>query len=96
MQNDMNILPNYMNHQVCSDDFNNRRGIGGDQFSMAFSSWDPLYGYSGNDAVKEEMKFIADSAFDNKWVDSNWQNPSGNRDLFDLEPYSVSFIDGNI
>ena len=41
-------------------DFNDRRGIGGDQFSMALSSWNLLYGYSGNEAVKEEMKFIAD------------------------------------
>src|SRR5665647_838278 len=49
-----------MNHQVWRDDFNDPRGIGGDQFSMALSSWNLLYAYSGNDAVKEEMKFIAD------------------------------------
>ncbi len=60
MRADKNGLPYYMNHQVWRDDFNDRRGIGGDQFSMALSSWNLLYGYSGNDAVKEEMKFIAD------------------------------------
>ena len=60
MRTDKNGLPYYMNHQVWRPDFNDRRGIGGDQFSMALSSWNLLYGYSGNEAVKEDMKFIAD------------------------------------
>lgn len=60
MRTDMNGLPYYMNHQVWRGDFNDRRGVGGDQFAMALSSFHLLYGYSGNEAVKEEMKFIAD------------------------------------
>jgi hypothetical protein len=60
MRTDKNGLPYYMNHQVWRADFNDRRGIGGDQFSMALSSWNLFYGYSGNENVKEEMKFIAD------------------------------------
>lgn len=60
MRTDKNGLPYYMNHQVWRGDFNDRRGIGGDQFSMALSSWNLYYAYSGNEAVKEEMKFIAD------------------------------------
>ncbi|MGE5426889.1 MAG: hypothetical protein ACM3O8_03265 [Methylococcaceae bacterium] len=60
MRKDKNGLPYYMNHQVWRDDFNDRRGIGGDQFAMALSSWNLLYAYSGNEMVKEEMKFIAD------------------------------------
>jgi hypothetical protein len=60
MRYDKNGLPYYMNHQVWRGDFNDRRGIGGDQFAMALSSWNLLYGYSGDEAVKEEMKFIAD------------------------------------
>lgn len=60
MRYDKNGLPYYMNHQVWRGDFNDPRGIGGDQFSMALSSWNLLYEYSGDDAVKEEMKFIAD------------------------------------
>ncbi len=60
MRTDKNGLPYYMNHQVWRADFNDRRGIGGDQFSMALSSWNLLYGYSGNETVKEEMKYIAD------------------------------------
>ncbi|HAQ17646.1 MAG TPA: hypothetical protein DCR40_00235 [Prolixibacteraceae bacterium] len=60
MRTDKNGLPYYMNHQVWRGDFNDRRGIGGDQFAMALSSWNLLYGYSGNEEVKEDMKFIAD------------------------------------
>lgn len=60
MRTDKNGLPYYMNHQVWRGDFNDRRGIGGDQFAMALSSWNLYYGYSGNEMVKEEMKFIAD------------------------------------
>ncbi len=60
MRIDKNGLPYYMNHQVWRSDFNDKRGIGGDQFAMALSSWNLYYGYSGNEAVKEEMKFIAD------------------------------------
>jgi len=60
MRADKNGLPYYMNHQVWRADFNDRRGVGGDQFAMALSSWNLYYGYSGNEAVKEEMKFIAD------------------------------------
>jgi len=60
MRIDKNGLPYYMNHQVWRGDFNDRRGVGGDQFAMALSSWNLYYAYSGNEAVKEEMKFIAD------------------------------------
>ncbi len=60
IRNDKNGLPYYMNHQVWRGDFNDPRGVGGDQFAMALSSWNLLYGYSGDEAVKEEMKFIAD------------------------------------
>ena len=60
MRMDLNGLPYYMNHQVWRGDFNDRRGIGGDQLSMALSSWNLYYAYSGNEAVKENMLFIAD------------------------------------
>jgi hypothetical protein len=60
MRSDKNGLPYYMNHQVWRGDFNDNRGVGGDQFAMALSSWNLYYAYSGNGAVKEEMKFIAD------------------------------------
>ncbi|GEO11888.1 hypothetical protein [Segetibacter aerophilus] len=59
MRRDMNGLPYYMNHQVWRPE-NDPRGLGGDQLAMALSSWQLLYEYSGNERVKENMKFIAD------------------------------------
>jgi hypothetical protein len=60
MRRDMNGLPYYMNHQVWNPDFDDRRGIGGDQFAMALSSWRLYYAYTGNERVKENMFFLAD------------------------------------
>lgn len=60
MRHDMNGLPYYMNHQVWNPAFDDPRGIGGDQFAMALSSWRLYYPYSGNERVKENMFFIAD------------------------------------
>lgn len=60
MRRDMNGLPYYMNHQVWNPAFNDPRGIGGDQFAMALSSWRLYYAYSGNEKVKANMSFIAD------------------------------------
>jgi hypothetical protein len=74
MRRDMNGLPYYMNHQVWNPDFDDRRGIGGDQFAMAISSWRLYYAYTGNERVKENMFFIADyylthglSGADTRW-----------------------------
>ena len=60
MRRDMNGLPYYMNHQVWNPDFNDPRGIGGDQFAMAISSWRLYYTYTGNERLKANMNFIAD------------------------------------
>jgi hypothetical protein len=60
MHRDMNGLPYYMNHQVWNATYNDPRGIGGDQFAMALSSWRLYYAYSGNERVKANMRFIAD------------------------------------
>ncbi|HEY4936256.1 MAG TPA: hypothetical protein VII44_06740 [Puia sp.] len=60
MRRDMNGLPYYMNHQVWNAAFNDPRGIGGDQFAMALSSWRLYYAYTGNERVKANMYFIAD------------------------------------
>jgi hypothetical protein len=76
MRQDMNGLPYYMNHQVWNANFNDPRGIGGDQFAMALSSWGLYYPYSGNERVKVNMSFIADyylthglSPADARWPD---------------------------
>jgi len=60
MRTDLNGLPYYMNHQVWNQDFNDPRGIGGDQFAMALSSWRLYYPYTGNERIKANMYFIAD------------------------------------
>jgi hypothetical protein len=60
MRTDYNGLPYYMNHQVWKKDINDHRGIGGDQFAMALSSWRQLYAYTGNPRILENMKFITD------------------------------------
>lgn len=76
MRHDLNGLPYYMNHQVWNPAFDDPRGIGGDQFAMALSSWRLYYAYSGNERVKANMHFIADyylthglSPSDCKWPD---------------------------
>ena len=60
MRVDMNGLPYYMNHQVWNRNFDDRRGIGGDQFAMAISSWRLYYAYTGDERIKENMFFLAD------------------------------------
>lgn len=60
MRIDMNGLPYYMNHQVWKSEVNDTRGIGGDQIQMALSSWRLLYQYTGDERIKENMKFMAE------------------------------------
>jgi hypothetical protein len=76
MRTDMNGLPYYMNHQVWRPGINDRRGIGGDQLSMALSSLALLYQYTGNEKIKENMKFITDYYLSHSLSpeDSQWPN----------------------
>ena len=60
MRTDINGIPYYMNHQVWKQENSDPRGLGGDQLNMALSSWRLLYAYTGNERVKENMKFMAD------------------------------------
>ena len=60
MRMEPNGVPYYMNHQVWNANFDDPRGIGGDQFAMALSSWRLYYAYTGNERVKANMCFIAD------------------------------------
>ena len=76
MRADKNGLPYYMNHQVWKPNFNDRRGVGGDQFAQALSSFALYYRYSGKEEVKEEMKFIADTYLTRSLspADAAWPN----------------------
>jgi hypothetical protein len=49
----------YLQHQVWKPE-EDPRGIGGDQIPMALSSWNLLYGYLGDESIKENMVHMAD------------------------------------
>ncbi len=76
MRTDMNGLPYYMNHQVWKPGMNDPRGLGGDQIQMALSSWRLLYAYTGNERIKENMRFLADYYITNGFSPSHfkWAN----------------------
>lgn len=59
METDSNGLKYYMNHQVWAPN-HDMRGLGGDQMAMALSSWRLLYAYSGDPALIDDMRYIAD------------------------------------
>lgn len=59
METDSNGLKYYMNHQVWAP-YHDMRGLGGDQMAMALSSWRLLYAYTGDPALIEDMRYIAD------------------------------------
>jgi len=63
METDSNGLKYYMNHQVWKPE-HDMRGLGGDQINMALSSWTLLYAYTGNPAIIENMKYLADTYLD--------------------------------
>jgi hypothetical protein len=55
-----NGVPYYLLHQVWKPDQDDPRGLGGDQINMALSSWNLLYGYLGDPAVRANQRLIAD------------------------------------
>ena len=60
MRRGINGIPYYMNHQIWLPGINESKGIGGDQIQMALSAWRLYYQYTGDEQVKENMKFITD------------------------------------
>ncbi len=65
-----NGLPYYMQHMIWSPN-RHGNGLGGDQLNMALSSWNLLYGYLGEDAVKQNMIYMADY-----WLDHGLSQPT--------------------
>ena len=59
LETDSNGHKYYMNHQVWSPQ-HDKRGLGGDQLMMALSSWDLYYNYTGDTALLNNMRYIAD------------------------------------
>src|SRR5581483_6457164 len=54
-----NGVPYYLQHQVWKPE-EDSRGLGGDQISMALSSWALLYDYTGDSRVLDNMRLMAD------------------------------------
>lgn len=65
-----NGLPYYMQHMIWSPN-RHENGLGGDQIPMALSSWNLLYGYLGDEAVKQNMIYMADY-----WLDHGLSKPT--------------------
>jgi hypothetical protein len=65
-----NGVPLYLQHQVWTPDQDDPRGLGGDQINMALDSWNLLYGYLGDAAVKQNMVEIADYWLEHGIADS--------------------------
>jgi hypothetical protein len=65
-----NGVPLYLQHQVWTPDKDDPRGLGGDQINMALDSWNLLYGYLGDMAVKQNMVEIADYWLEHGIADS--------------------------
>ncbi|MFN7994136.1 MAG: hypothetical protein U0Q18_11065 [Bryobacteraceae bacterium] len=79
MRNCPNGVPMYMQHQVWKPAEEDKRGLGGDQISMALSSWNLLYGYLGDASVRDNMVYMADY-----WLSHGF---SGKADLWNDLPY---------
>ncbi|HWB63897.1 MAG TPA: T9SS type A sorting domain-containing protein [Chitinophagales bacterium] len=55
-----NGVKNYMtDHSYCGNQCGNK--VGGDQFAMLLSSWALLYAYTGDTAIVNNMRYIADT-----------------------------------
>jgi hypothetical protein len=83
MEVDSNGLKYYMNHQVWRPE-HDIRGLGGDQFNMALSSWGLLYGYTGNPEIIDNMKYIADT-----YLERSLSDPS---DKWPYLPYPYNTV----
>jgi hypothetical protein len=66
-----NGVPYYLQHQVWKPG-HDPRGLGGDQLSMALSSWNLLHAYLGDRSVVADMCLIADH-----WLANGMTGPAG-------------------
>ena len=66
-----NGVPYALQHQVWKPE-HDPRGLGGDQVSMALSSWNLLHGYLGDPALVADMRLMADH-----WIAHGLTGPDG-------------------
>jgi hypothetical protein len=71
-----NGVPYFLQHQVWKAGQDDPRGLGGDQISMALDSWDLLYDYLGDPAIRDNMAMMADYWLDHGLSDAKslWPN----------------------
>lgn len=74
METDANGLKYYMNRQVWKPE-SDGRGMGGDQVSMALSSWALLYAYTGDSSIIANMRYMADEYLARSLSDSSAKLP---------------------
>ncbi len=87
MEIDSNGLKYYMNRQVWKPE-SDGRGIGGDQISMALSSWALLYAYTGDSFIVSNMRYMADEYLARSLSDSSAKLP------FLPYPYNTELLSG--
>jgi len=87
METDANGLKYYMNRQVWRPE-SDGRGIGGDQVSMALSSWALLYAYTGDSSIVENMRYMADEFLARSLSDSSAKLP------YLPYPYNTDLLSG--
>lgn len=71
MEDCPNGVKYYLQHQVWKPE-HDPRGLGGDQISMALSSWNLLHQYLGDPAVVADMRLQADY-----WIENGFTGPDG-------------------
>lgn len=71
-----NGVPYYLQHQIWTPAGDHANGLGGDQIAMALSSWNLLYGYLGDPAIRQNMVQMADYYLDHGLSppDALWAN----------------------
>jgi hypothetical protein len=77
----------YMQHQVWKPE-EDQRGLGGDQISMALSSWSLLYDYTGDQRLLENMQYMSDY-----WLSHGLSKPTDQWSNLPF-PYNTSLHSG--
>lgn len=75
MESCPNGVKYYLQHQIWSPE-HDHRGLGGSQPAMALNSWTLLYAYSGDSAVLDNMKLIADYVLEHGLSDPHCKWPN--------------------
>lgn len=94
MPNEANGIPRYLQHRIVERNVE----IGGDQLAMALSSWHLLYQYSGDQAVLNNMTYIANFYLDYglSSPSSLWPNIPFPANEIGVHPVGPGFFNGDM